>query len=98
MNLERESLEAPKNEVHLEWPAEFDAEEIKILEEAAGIYNAMHNLDQYGMGDTKEILALDSDETLKKATEICEKKGYGNLATLITKVQEEAEEKYQAVA
>lgn len=96
MNREMPVLE-PKQEVHLEWPAEFSAEEILVLEAASGIYNTMHRLDQLGMGDTSEALVIDSDETLRKAKKICEDKGH-RLESLIEQVQAEAEQNYKAAA
>lgn len=97
MDFETSNLASKKENVKLEWPTEFNAEEIKILEEAAGIYNGMHNLDQFGMGDTGETLAMESEEILKQAQTICTGKGY-RLETLIEQVQNEAEKKYTTAA
>lgn len=96
MGFETSTLES-KKEVPLKWPTEFTTEEIQTLEEATGIYNTMHRLDQLGMADTKETLAMDSDPILINAKKICEDKGY-RLESLIEQVQAEAEEKYQAAA
>jgi hypothetical protein len=86
-----------ENEVQLKWPAEFTTEEIQILEEASGIYNAMHNLGQLGREDTQKTLAIHSDETLRNAKKICEDKGY-RLESLIEQVQTEAEKNYTTAA
>ncbi len=89
-------FETPQT-IHLEWPAEFSDEEIKILEEAAAIYNTMHNLDQMGMSDTANNLTKNSEELLKQAKEICQSKEGKNytLETLIENTQKGAENKYQ---
>lgn len=83
------SFESPQENI-LHWPEEFNVEEIKTLEEAAAVYNTMHNLDQMGMADTADTLTQNNEELLKKAQEICQAKGY-KLETLIENTQKEAE-------
>ena len=93
MNREMPVLKST-NEVHLEWPAEFSAEEIAALEDAARIYNTTHNLDQLAM---EHNLLRNSTEKLAQAKAICEAKGH-RLESLIETVQAEAEKKYKAAA
>ncbi len=103
MSHETPSLTPESETIHLEWPAEFSPEEIRILEEAAGIHNTRQRLGHMGMADTVNSLEEVENKIWEEAETIFKNKksdlqDLHTLEDLIESVQAKAEENYQAVA